>query len=128
MLLSEESHPLEHVAGACGRLLEPGAERRILMLEPGHGRARDGRSIARTLELLHPRFGDQRTLPEARELIAKMADQLLQLVEGTDGFNLMFCVGHAVRSPVLATACPVGPLLPCHVECGRDAGTSTAMR
>src|SRR5687767_12663380 len=118
MLLSEESDPLEDLPRPRGGLLEPRPKVGVLTLELRHCRARNGCTVARAFEFLHPRFSDECALPEARELVAQVADELLELAERGSGFKLKFVVGHSVRSPVFATACPADPLLPCHVECG----------
>ena len=75
---------IEYLLRACSRCFQPALEIRVFLLEPVHSFGIYPRAARSGIECLHSRFSLLRAAAERRQLLTKMADQLLKLLEGFD--------------------------------------------
>ena len=83
MLLSQETHTVQNLAGTGPGALEPLTKHRIFHFQLLHPLRVDP-SAGRCFERLHPCLGAQRPPSEARQLITQVSHALLQLLESFD--------------------------------------------
>ena len=81
MLLAKESDPVQNLASPGASRLQSLPQIGILALEPLDSFRRDFRAAARSFNCLHPRFRLQGAPAEGCQLVAKMTNELLKLVE-----------------------------------------------
>ncbi len=79
VLLAQESNPVEQLAGPASRRLQTLLQISILQLEPVKSLRGQPGSAGRRIDSLDSRLGLKRSSPEPRQLIAKVADELLEL-------------------------------------------------
>ncbi len=81
MLLPKESDALEHLTGPRAGFFQSYFEARILPLEFFDALGTGPRRARGSLQSLHPRLRMQRSAPKGRQLVAKMADELVEVRE-----------------------------------------------
>ena len=84
MLLSEKSHAIQYLPGSRAGRFEPSLEIGILLLETIHPFRIHSRPSGRRIDRLDAGFRRKSATPESRKLIAKMSDELIQLLKRFD--------------------------------------------
>jgi hypothetical protein len=81
MLLPQKTHAVQHLARSGTSRFEPLPEIRVFDLPPLDSFGIHARSSRRGIERLDAGFGLERPPPEGRKLVAKVPDELLQLLK-----------------------------------------------
>ena len=84
MLLPEKTNPVEDLPGSRARRLQSLAKLSIFQLESLDSLRGDLRCAARSFHCFHPSLGLKGAATEARELVAKMTNELLKLEKRFD--------------------------------------------
>lgn len=82
MLLPEEADAIENLAGSGARRFEALFQLGVFHLQFFHALGADAHAARGRIDRLDSRLRLKRAATEARQLIAKMANELLKLVEG----------------------------------------------